>query len=653
VGKEEGILEEDFDLVDTMNDWVSQVGFPVVEVTDVKERVSRNLTLRSQRFLLNPAESSSTSWNVPVRISDLNGDNSQLVWTKGSGQSIVEVPSNQPYLINADMTGFYRVNYDLENWNVLVDALKNKNVDISPATRAMLYDDAFNLARAASSRYDHVLPYDIPLRMSLALADEDDFVPLYAGLNGLSYLDKMFRENDYGYGFFRQFAIELLANNYDRFGFQAPDDDEPLTVTLSRGKILEWACYLGQEDCVNSAMDLFSSWKEAVNNNEGNPIDPNLRSVVYTTAGQNGGEDAFNFLLARLEEPGLRDLEIRKLIKGLASAEDKDLLNQLLDLTLKGEDESPIRREDRGLVYSYMGGTKVGRRVAFAWAQTHYDEILSTLGAGVIPSLLRGFAIGAAHPMEVSELTAFTEAHREDLLGSVDELQEDAALARMNEKWIEDHFATILLFLQGSDPTDPTDPTPTDPTDPTNPTDPTDPTDPTNPTTTTFDETELKNLEEAETILLSILDQTKRYSDNVASGVERRFLRAARAVTNVDDAYDSVVDATETVSNVDVDNVDEAQLDALNDALQSLDDANAFLEEDQANVDALLAKYDDVEAKLTDLEEQTNDTLDAIDQKIDEILPPTQAPPVTPSSAVTVTSTCFLLAVVTFFQMMQ
>ncbi len=44
-------------------------------------------------------------------------------------------------------TGFYRVNYPLENWDALIESLQRDHTEFSTADRAQLLNDAFALSQ--------------------------------------------------------------------------------------------------------------------------------------------------------------------------------------------------------------------------------------------------------------------------------------------------------------------------------------------------------------------------------------------------------------------------------------------------------------------------------------------------------------------------
>ncbi|KAK7498964.1 hypothetical protein BaRGS_00009773, partial [Batillaria attramentaria] len=50
-------------------------------------------------------------------------------------------------LANIQQYGYYRVNYDPQNWNALIKQLIKDHTVIPPVNRAQIIDDAWNLAR--------------------------------------------------------------------------------------------------------------------------------------------------------------------------------------------------------------------------------------------------------------------------------------------------------------------------------------------------------------------------------------------------------------------------------------------------------------------------------------------------------------------------
>ena len=57
-------------------------------------------------------------------------------------------PKNQWVIFNLQQPGYYKVNYDDHNWNLLIQQLLKDHRAIAPINRAQIIDDALDLARA-------------------------------------------------------------------------------------------------------------------------------------------------------------------------------------------------------------------------------------------------------------------------------------------------------------------------------------------------------------------------------------------------------------------------------------------------------------------------------------------------------------------------
>lgn len=88
-------------------------------------------------------------------------------------------------IVNLEHAGFYRVNYDEKNWNLLIDQLKSNYSLIDSTNRAVLLDDSFNLGRA------EVLEQTKFLDVSSYLVNEIDPAPFEAAIVGLEYIKNM------------------------------------------------------------------------------------------------------------------------------------------------------------------------------------------------------------------------------------------------------------------------------------------------------------------------------------------------------------------------------------------------------------------------------------------------------------------------------
>ena len=99
---------------------------------------------------------------------------------------------------NMKHAGYYRVNYDLMNWNLLAKQLNTDYTQIHEINRATLIDDAYNLGKA------ELIPTAIFLDMVKHLENELSHIPWYPAFDGLNYISNMiFSCNNWTYSAYK------------------------------------------------------------------------------------------------------------------------------------------------------------------------------------------------------------------------------------------------------------------------------------------------------------------------------------------------------------------------------------------------------------------------------------------------------------------
>lgn len=98
----------------------------------------------------------------------------------------MKVPKETTWIkFNKDQVGYYRVNYPVDDWKKLSEALTEKIDNFSIADRANLLNDAFSLAEATQ------ISYEVPLELTKYLAKETQNVPWSVASAKLSGIRKL------------------------------------------------------------------------------------------------------------------------------------------------------------------------------------------------------------------------------------------------------------------------------------------------------------------------------------------------------------------------------------------------------------------------------------------------------------------------------
>ncbi|XP_058467781.1 aminopeptidase N-like [Malaya genurostris] len=234
---------------DIFNNWANNPGYPVVTVTKDK-----NLVTFSQKRFWMPIENekapSDINYYIPINYAttedaDYN-DTTPMHWLTPSNPILQnELPDSVNWiLINKLQTGYYRVNYDQDNWVALTNILRsNQMEDIPVINRAQLIDDVGNLAKAGE------VSYEIALTLLQYLEQETEYITWSTAYNVLIHLNRMFSGSDH-YSRFEDFVRTVTVNIYKNVGMTGRMDQ---ISRLHRGNTVYLACYFGVKECVDEA----------------------------------------------------------------------------------------------------------------------------------------------------------------------------------------------------------------------------------------------------------------------------------------------------------------------------------------------------------------------------------------------------------------
>lgn len=103
---------------------------------------------------------------------------------------------------NRDQVGFYRVNYPVDDWKKLGEALVSDLEKFSVADRAHLLNDAFTLAQSTQ------LNYDIALDLTKYLEKETKNVPWNVAANQLAKIRNLMASTEN----LSKFTVSSLLN---------------------------------------------------------------------------------------------------------------------------------------------------------------------------------------------------------------------------------------------------------------------------------------------------------------------------------------------------------------------------------------------------------------------------------------------------------
>ncbi|XP_022366845.1 aminopeptidase N isoform X1 [Enhydra lutris kenyoni] len=425
-----------------MDRWILQMGFPVITVDTPTGKISQ------QHFLLDP-ESVVTRpsefnylWIVPI-TSVKNGTRQEDYWLLGVRQAQSNLfrttGSDEWVLLNLNVTGYYLVNYDEDNWRKIQTQLQTNLSVIPVINRAQVIHDTFNLASA------QMVPITLALNSTLFLNQEREYMPWEAALSSLSYFKLMFDRSEV-YGPMKSYLRKQVSPLFDHFETITQNwTKHPDTLMEQYGEInaVSTACTYGVPKCKELVSDLFAKWKK---NPQNNPIYPNLRSIVYCNAVAQGGEEEWNFVWEQFRNATLVN-EADKLRAALACTNEVWILNRYLGYTMNPD---LIRKQDVTSTLSSIASNVIGQNLVWDFVQSNWKQLFDDFGTGSFSfsNLIQAVTRRFSSEFELQQLEQFKKNNMHIGFGSATRALEQALeKTKANIKWVKENKEVVLRWF--------------------------------------------------------------------------------------------------------------------------------------------------------------------------------------------------------------
>ena len=363
-------LEEESGLPVTniMDSWVKQTGYPVLQVQAARSEEEVQVSLSQERFvydrLLGEEEPNPEVWRVPITVSAPGASSASMVMeAKEAAVSLPAAsPANDWYKVNADQTGFYRVNYTNEDWQRLAPAIRSLEL---PATdRLGIQNDAYALSRAG------LLPITQFLELAGSYSGETDASVWSDLASNLRDIEQLIADEPVRPAY-QRFGRELFAPAARRAGWTPRPDDGHLD-SLLRSTVLGQSGTYNDPETLAQATDLFQRYLS-----DPDAVHPDLRGVVFSLAAQAGDRATYDQLWELEERASLQEEKIRLLL-AMSRFQDVNLLNDTLERSLS----SRVRSQDTITVVAGVAANPAGREPAWEFVKSNWAEFDRRYGGG-------------------------------------------------------------------------------------------------------------------------------------------------------------------------------------------------------------------------------------------------------------------------------
>ncbi|XP_071753484.2 aminopeptidase N-like [Centroberyx gerrardi] len=425
---------------DIMNRWTLQMGFPVVTIDTRTGGITQKHFLLDPESVVDQPSQFNYTWFVPIKWMKRGVEQEQYWLLQNTDtHSPMRASGEDWVLANTNVSGYFRVNYDPDNWERLLHLLNTNHQAIPIINRAQIVDDAFNLARAK------VINTTLALRTTKFLFNETDYVPWESALRNLNYYIFMFDRTEV-YGVLQAYFKKQVRPLFEHFK----------TLTANWTKVppghndqynqinaIGMACSMGVEGCRELTKGWFRQWME---NPGHNPIHPNLKTTVYCNAIASGGVQEWDFAW-RMFKNATVATEAARLRSAMACAKAPWLLNRYLEYTL---DPTRIRKQDVTSTIQAVARNVVGMPLAWNFVRAKWSYIFQQYGRGSFSfsNLINGITTRFSTEFELQQLKQFKEDNLHVGFGSATlALEQAIEKTTANIKWVAENKAHVLKWF--------------------------------------------------------------------------------------------------------------------------------------------------------------------------------------------------------------
>ncbi len=340
-----------------VNSWLSQPGFPLVEIG----QKGRRLSLRQGRYTLEPGGGRAGGlWRVPVSLG-LPGSVTRTMLAGRSGTATL--PKGAPgFVANYGRYGFYRVKYDdgtLLDLKMLVDQRRIPAID-----RWAVQNDLYSLCVSGRERVRNYLDF------ADAYYGEESYL---ASVNVAGNLASLYFRA-YGEEFAQEiltYPLHYLRHLLRRLGWD-PRGSDRHTDALLRGYVVSALGRMGDRQVTAEAARRYAGFLRSPRSLAADLVEP-----VCSVAAWNGGREVHSQLTGLYRRAGTMEEKLR-FLGAMCGFRDAPLLRKTLDFSRTDE----VRSQNMQLPVMKVAANPSGRKVLWPWLRRNWKGLSGKVGHG-------------------------------------------------------------------------------------------------------------------------------------------------------------------------------------------------------------------------------------------------------------------------------
>lgn len=437
LGVDEDMPTNTPDVHEIVSTWELQAGVPIITVS----RSGDVLNLQQSRFFYTN-QSSDNLWHVPINYvvgSNPNFNETRAdLWLTESQLEIRNDSAPKPWLpsdwivLNIQQSGYYRVNYDNELWNLIIEQLNSPQYDlIHLLNRGQLIDDSFHMARSGR------ISFDIPLDIMNYLERETDHIVWDSAERAL-FLYNRWLLGSTVYDEFQDYVLKNVASMYNKLGVNVIDN-EPRLDRYARQIAINLACLHGLPQCL---VDTAEQLEGAINLQQ--ELHPDVVAQTYCNGIRRSGRNVVESM-QNLLSSATRQIERNRIIAGLGCIEDSAILYEHLFMAIRSGTLSNAERAN--ILSSPLNNGMDALLVLVDFIRLNYGGI-NLINANLVATVCSNIAIRISTVEMFDEFTDVL-SHLE-INGAIS--TNTANILRLSAQsilnWQELHLQHIVLFFE-------------------------------------------------------------------------------------------------------------------------------------------------------------------------------------------------------------
>ncbi|XP_017059737.2 thyrotropin-releasing hormone-degrading ectoenzyme [Drosophila ficusphila] len=391
-------LPAGIDLTTVMDSWLNQPGYPLLTV--LRDDQSNTVTTIQSRYYQGKSPPNGKEcWWLPVIYITKSVELYQVEWlgcgkrNKPNELKLTNVPKpNEWLLVNTGAAAPVRVLYDMDNWQLISEALLHDHNQIPEAGRAQLVDDALALAWSGQMEYNTSIGVIKYLKSETSVSVWQMAIKNFEKIHNIMRLST-------GYRIFKVFMQQLVEPTFKttvkslsskaRTNPETPSDPESKsseseTNNKLPGIIYRLACQFDIEDCVTDAQNLY---KSAINQKSSSSIPEDIREIVLCRGIRNNLEKDW-ITVRDMYLEATEEKEKGILLRSLSCTTEYWAVQKLLNWAL---DENKVPKSLVVGLFTAVLRTPLGHHLGTQFLNDQMEEILRSFSNKEVQDILTPF----------------------------------------------------------------------------------------------------------------------------------------------------------------------------------------------------------------------------------------------------------------------